>query len=79
MIGLNLERRLIMKLKVKVKHSPEVVPVVHGHFIHDGPRFTGGVDWWHCSNCGKLASGIEIFFDYCPFCGAKMDEKECEK
>ena len=65
-----------MKLKVKIKHSPEVAPVVHGHFIHDGPRFTGGVDWWHCSNCGKLASGMEIFFDYCPFCGAKMDEKE---
>ena len=52
------------------------VPVMHGHFIHDGPRFAGGIDWWHCSNCGKLASGMEIFFDYCPFCGAKMDEKE---
>ncbi len=56
--------------------AADVAPVVHGHFIHDGPRFVGGVDWWHCSNCGKLASGIEIFFDYCPFCGAKMDEKE---
>ena len=65
-----------MKLKVKIKHSPEVAPVVHGHFIHDGPRFTGGVDWWHCSNCGKLASGVEIFFDYCPYCGTKMDETE---
>ena len=54
----------------------DVAPVVHGHFIHDGPRFAGGVDWWHCSNCGKLASGMEIFFDYCPFCGAKMDETE---
>lgn len=57
-------------------HAADVAPVVHGHFVHDGPRFAGGVDWWHCSNCGKLASGIEIFFDYCPFCGAKMDEKE---
>lgn len=56
--------------------AADVAPVVHGHFIHDGPRFAGGVDWWHCSNCGKLASGVEIFFDYCPFCGAKMDEKE---
>ena len=24
-----------MKLKVKVKHSPEVAPVVHGHFLED--------------------------------------------
>ena len=63
-------------MKVKVKHSPEVAPVVHGHFIHDGPKFAGGVDWWHCSNCGKLASGIEIFFNYCPFCSAKMTKPE---
>lgn len=66
-----------MKLKVKVKHSPEAAPVMHGHFIHDGPRFVGGVDWWHCSNCGKLISGVEIFFNYCPYCGAKMNKTEC--
>ena len=24
-----------MQLKVKVKHSPEVTPVVHGHFLED--------------------------------------------
>ena len=51
----------------------DVAPVVHAHFVHDGPRFAGGVDWWHCSNCGKLASGVETRFDYCPFCGARMD------
>lgn len=51
----------------------DVVPVVHGCFVHDGPRFAGGVDWWHCSSCGRLASGIETRFDYCPNCGARMD------
>ena len=51
----------------------DVAPVVHGHFVHDGPRFSGGVDWWHCSSCGRLASGVETRFCYCPFCGAKMD------
>lgn len=51
----------------------DVAPVVHGHFVHDGTRFSGGVDWWHCSSCGKLASGVETRFCYCPFCGAKMD------
>ncbi len=54
--------------------AADVVPVVHGRFVHDGPRFAGGVDWWHCSNCGGLASGAETRFDYCPWCGAKMDE-----
>lgn len=55
--------------------TSDVAPVRHGHFIHDGPRFTGGVDWWHCSNCGKLASGVEILFNYCPWCGVKMDKR----
>lgn len=43
------------------------------HFVHDGPRFANGVDWWHCSNCGRLASGVETRFNYCPWCGARMD------
>lgn len=53
--------------------AADVAPVVHGHFVHDGPRFAGGVDWWHCSNCGRLASGSETRFDYCPKCGARME------
>ena len=53
--------------------AADVAPVVHGHFVHDGPRFAHGVDWWHCSNCGRLASGVETRFDYCPWCGARMD------
>lgn len=53
--------------------AADVAPVVHGRFVHDGPRFVGGVDWWHCSNCGGLVSGAETRFDYCPHCGAKVD------
>lgn len=53
--------------------SADVAPVVHGNFVHDGPRFAHGVDWWHCSNCGRLESGVEMRFDYCPWCGARMD------
>lgn len=53
--------------------AADVVPVVHGRFVHTGPRFAGGVDWWHCSNCVGLVSGAETQFDYCPWCGAKMD------
>ena len=58
--------------------SADVAPVVHGHFVHDGPRFAHGVDWWHCSNCGRLASGVETRHDYCPWCGAKMDGRRAD-
>ena len=56
--------------------AADVAEVVHGHFIHDGPRFAGGVDWWHCGSCGALAIRIETRFNYCPWCGAKMDGGE---
>ena len=55
--------------------AADVAHVRHGKWVHKGPRFRGGVDWWHCSNCGSLASGAEIKFRYCPHCGARMDEK----
>ena len=55
--------RLIPSFIVK-QMMEHYAPVVHGHFVHDGPRFAGGVDWWHCSNCGRLASGVETRFDY---------------
>lgn len=63
------------KLEVSLRRIPavDVAPVVHGNFVHDGPRIAHGVDWWHCSNCGWLASGVETRFDYCPNCGARMD------
>lgn len=53
--------------------AADVAPVVHAQFIHLGPRFAGGVDWWNCSICGSLVSGVETKFSYCPHCGAKMD------
>ena len=57
-----------------INTAADVAPVVHGHFAYDGPRFAGGVDWWHCSSCGRLVSGVETRFAYCPWCGARMDE-----
>lgn len=65
-----------LKTIEKIKPAADVAPVVHGHFVHDGPRFAGGVDWWHCSSCGRLVSGVETRFDYCPNCGLKMDLEE---
>lgn len=62
-----------MQIVVAGLPTADVAPVVHGRFVHDGPRFVGGVDWWHCSNCGGLASGVATHFNYCPNCGARMD------
>jgi hypothetical protein len=60
--------------EIKAFPAAAVAPVVHGHFVHDGPRFSGGVDWWHCSRCGRLVTDVERNrFDYCPWCGARMD------
>ena len=60
--------------EIKALPAADVAPVVHGHFVHDGPRFAGGVDWWHCSRCSRLVTDVERNrFDYCPWCGARMD------
>lgn len=53
--------------------TADVAPVVHGRFVHDGQLYVGGMDWFHCSICGRLVAGAEARFDYCPWCGAKMD------
>lgn len=48
----------------------------HGKWIHDGYDFPHGVDWMHCSECGKL----DVYCpaartNFCPNCGARMDGK----
>lgn len=58
----------------------DAVPVVHGHWIiEDIP----GTCWYRvtCSECGEnVTSFANIYvgtgcgFNYCPECGAKMDE-----
>lgn len=55
--------------------AADVAPVVHGRWIHDGHRINGGIDWCHCSECGK-SDNFCTRTNYCPNCGAKMDEKE---
>lgn len=52
--------------------TADVAPVVHGRWIHDGCRVEGGIDWCHCSECGK-SDNFCARTNYCPKCGAKMD------
>lgn len=51
----------------------DVAPVVHGRFVRGNPRFTGGLDWWYCSECYTQVSEFKEHYGYCPFCGARMD------
>jgi hypothetical protein len=54
--------------------TADVVPVVHGQWIEDH-------DYLKCPECGVMVKCDFTFFDignwnYCPNCGAKMQEVE---
>lgn len=54
--------------------SEDVQAVKRGHWIHDGLDIPHGVDWMHCSECGKRDKYCPAAMtNYCPNCGAKMD------
>ena len=59
--------------------AADVAPVVHGHWIE---QEDGNLDTYYtCSSCKEdfdLIAGTpcENLYNYCPSCGAKMDEKE---
>ena len=49
----------------------------HGKWIHDGYDFPHGVDWMHCSECGKIGVYCPAAMtNYCPHCGARMDGEQ---
>ena len=50
--------------------AADVAPVVHGHWIRQDESFTR----FKCSNPECSAENFSGFENYCPNCGAKMDE-----
>lgn len=64
-----------------INEAPTVdaVPVRHGRFI--GTEFDGYADGnpvyyeWECSECGCIFEDDEPTYNYCPNCGARMDEE----
>ena len=62
-----------------VDGCPQVVdaePIRHEHWKKTNGSY---VEWYECSECGRKASvfwGANSLTDYCPNCGAKMDEVE---
>lgn len=69
-----------MDLKIiKSMKTVEAEPIRHGYWIPINPDVYGA-DLFSCSVCG-IYSGDghcrkEFDYEYCPWCGAKMDEKE---
>ena len=67
--------------EVAIKKLPTIdaEPVRHGKWVPKYIRI-GGQDWasgMKCSECGEdalNAEGNEFLTDYCPNCGARMDE-----
>lgn len=57
----------------------DAVPVRHGKWIHDGYDNPHGIDWMHCSECGtRYVNCPASITNYCPNCGARMDERKEE-
>ena len=58
--------------------AADVVPVVHGRWDDSGRyTFPGGSTAVRCTNCGCALTVSEYHlnnWNYCPVCGAKMDE-----
>jgi hypothetical protein len=48
----------------------DMVKVQHGHWIYNGNSWDGR-EWVMCSNCERHSF---LRTNYCPHCGAKMDE-----
>lgn len=59
-------------------------PVRHGHWMVHTDKWASGDEYFgyaECSECGDMfyaveTIGIKPIWDYCPSCGAKMDEVE---
>lgn len=51
-------------------------PIVHAHWrkIEPTKNFEAGARCSHCEVCAGYWDEVIEEFDFCPFCGAKMDE-----
>lgn len=56
--------------------AADVVPVVHGRWLHSGCEEYSGLEVVKCSECNHEAFAIAFYVcngNYCPSCGARMD------
>ena len=66
---------VLMKLMQAISDMPaaDVAPVVHGHWI-EKEKYTFGI-MYDCSLCDNRILDNGYSWNYCPNCGAKMDEE----
>lgn len=78
---------VLTAIKCAVEQMPRVdaVPVRHGRWLDCNDKaarrtsFYGRVIDAYCSECGKWLVGSDEYCcedNYCPYCGAKMDEED---
>ena len=53
----------------------EQVERMRGEWIHDGPEFEGGTDWYHCSKCGVKETGVYVQSNFCSISGQPKTDK----
>ena len=69
------DRYFNVKFDIENFPNADVAPIVHAHWISKNPH---GYEWiFVCSNCDYIDGyPFNDRSNYCPNCGAKMDEKE---
>lgn len=57
-----------------LKRLPSAQPKrIKGRWIHDGYDIPHGVDWMHCSVCGRREPHVPAAMtNFCPTCGSDM-------
>ena len=71
----NTARAVMSVVALRELPAADVVEVKHGEWIKDRLISTGGGTYGvcRCSVCKSGYQDVGYGFDYCPYCGAKMD------
>lgn len=66
-----LKNSIILAGAIQTYQSADMVEINHGRWIDTGSG-------QECSICREIQYGYDSARNYCPNCGAKMDEREAE-
>ena len=59
-----------------IENAPTIEARKKGRWIHDGYDVPHGVDWIHCSECGRREPNVPAAkTPYCPGCGSDNREE----
>ena len=60
---------------IAIAPTIEAKPIVHAHWDYTGSSVNSFIAVDRCSNCGAEDEN-GVMYDFCPWCGAQMDEEE---